>query len=282
MNEAETRAELIDPALKAAGWGVVEGSRVRREYVITPGRIEGRGRRGQPLKADYVLEYRNTKLAVVEAKAYTAALTEGVAQAKDYAGKLAVRFTYATNGHGIYAIDLQSGDEGEVAAYPTPEELWARTFAEPNAWRDRFAAVPHEDKGGSHPGRYYQDIAVDRVLEAIANGRDRILLTLATGTGKTFIAFQIAWKLFHARWNLSGEPTRRPRILFLADRNILANQAYNAFSAFPEDALVRIKPDDIRKKGKVPKNGSVFFTIFQTFMASNVAMVASTREAPQI
>ena len=100
-----------------------------------------------------------------------------------------------------------------------------------------------------------------------AKGRTRILLTLATGTGKTFIAFQIAWKLFHTRWNLSGNPTRRPRILFLADRNILANQAYNAFSAFPEDALVRIEPADIRKKGKVPKNGSLFFTIFQTFMS---------------
>ncbi len=118
-----------------------------------------------------------------------------------------------------------------------------------------------------HPGRYYQDIAIERALEAIAKGQNRILLALATGTGKTFIAFQIAWKLFHSRWNRSGQPTRRPRILFLADRNILADQAYNAFSAFPEDALVRIAPEDIRKKGKVPKNGSVFFTIFQTFMS---------------
>jgi type I restriction enzyme, R subunit len=105
------------------------------------------------------------------------------------------------------------------------------------------------------------------VLEAIAAGKQRILLTLATGTGKTFIAFQIAWKLFQSRWNLSREPSRRPRILFLADRNILANQAYNAFSPFPEDAMVRIEPDNIRKKGKVPKNGSLFFTIFQTFMS---------------
>ena len=118
-----------------------------------------------------------------------------------------------------------------------------------------------------HPGRYYQDIAIERALEAIAKGQNRILLALATGTGKTFIAFQIAWKLFHSRWNRSGQPTRRPRILFLADRNILADQAYNAFSAFPEDALVRIAPEDIRKKGKVPKNGSLFFTIFQTFMS---------------
>ena len=202
MNEAETRAEHIDPALKAAGWGVVEGSRVRREVTITPGRIEGLGRRGKGLTADYVLEYRNTKLAVIEAKAWNAALTEGVAQAKNYAGKLAVRFTYATNGQGLYAIDMQTGAEAETASYPTPDELWARTFAQEDAWRDRFAAVPYEDKGGSHPGRYYQDIAIERVLQAIAAKRDRILLTLATGTGKTFIAFQIAWKLFYARWKL--------------------------------------------------------------------------------
>ena len=267
MNEAETRAEHIDPALKAAGWGVVEGSRIRREYPITPGRIEGLGRRGKPLTADYVLIYRNTKLAVNEAKAWDEELTEGVAQAKNYAGKLAVRYAYSTNGRGIYGIDMQTGQEGELSCYPTPDELWNLTFAEENAWRDRFAAVPFEDKGGSHPSRYYQDIAVERVMEAIAGNQPRILLTLATGTGKTFIAFQIAWKLFYSRWNLSREPFRRPRILFMADRNILANQAYNTFSAFPEDALVRIDPADIRKKGKVPKNGSLFFTIFQTFMS---------------
>jgi type I restriction enzyme R subunit len=268
MNEAETRAEHIDPALKAAGWGVVEGSRVRREYLIAPGRIEGHGKRGKSICADYVLEYRNTKLAVVEAKAWDEELTEGVAQAKNYAGKLAVRFTYSTNGRGIYGIDMQTGKErDDIATYPTPDELWSMTFAKANEWRDRFAAVPYEDKGGSHPGRYYQDIAIERVLDSIAAKKERVLLTLATGTGKTFIAFQLAWKLFYSRWNLSREATRRPRILFLADRNILANQAYNAFSAFPEDALVRISPDDIRKKGKVPKNGSIFFTIFQTFMS---------------
>src|SRR5271165_322820 len=227
MNEAETRAEYIDPALKAAGWGVIEGSRIRREYPITPGRIEGQGRRGKPLTADYVLEYRNTKLAVIEAKAWDEALTEGVAQAKNYAGKMAIRYTYSSNGRGIYRIDMETGKEGETPKYPTPDELWNRTFAKADAWRDRFAAIPFEDKGGSHPGRYFQDIAVERAMEAIANKRQRILLTLATGTGKTFIAFQIAWKLFYSRWNLSREPTRRPRILFLADRNILADQAYN-------------------------------------------------------
>jgi type I restriction enzyme, R subunit len=267
MNEAETRAEHIDPALKEAGWGVAEGSRIRREYSITLGRIEGHGKRGRPLTADYLLEYRNTKLAIVEAKAWDEELTEGVAQAKNYADKLAIRFAYSTNGQDVYGIDMQTGAEAEQARYPTPDELWALTFAEANSWRDRFSAVPFEDKGGSHPSRYYQDIAVERVMQAIAVDQKRILLTLATGTGKTFIAFQIAWKIFHSRWNLSREPTRRPRILFLADRNILANQAYNAFSAFPEDALVRIAPDEIKKKGQVPTNGSIFFTIFQTFMS---------------
>ncbi|MBU0916171.1 MAG: DEAD/DEAH box helicase family protein [Gammaproteobacteria bacterium] len=272
MNEAETRAEHIDPALKAAGWGVVEGSRILREHAITQGRLQGGGKRTRADIADYVLVYRNTKLAVIEAKAWGKSHTEGVGQAKSYAAKLALRFTYATNGQAIYGIDMQQGTEGDVPAFPSPDELWAQTFAEANAWRDRFAAIPFEDKGGTWQGRYYQEIAIGRVLDAIAHGRDRILLTLATGTGKTFVAFQLAWKLFQSRWNLNdwkagGEPQRRPRILFLADRNILANQAYNAFSAFAEDALVRIEPDAIRKKGRVPKNGSVFFTIFQTFMS---------------
>jgi len=293
MNEAETRAEHIDPALKAAGWGVVEGSKILREYPITPGRIEGHGKRGKALTAGYVLVYRNRKLAVNEAKAWDKPLTEGVGQAKDYAGKMAVRFAYATNGEGIYQIDMGDGShgnnatdtspkshsshptEGEVARYPTPDELWAMTFAEADAWRDRFAAVRFPDKSGSWTIRFYQETSVNRVLERIVARQARILLTLATGTGKTSIAFQIAWKLFQARWNLiewnkSGEPTRRPRILFLADRNTLATQAYNdftSFAAFADDALVRIKPEDIRKKGSVPKNGSLFFTIFQTFMS---------------
>jgi type I restriction enzyme, R subunit len=275
MNEAETRAEHIDPALKAAGWGVVDGTRVRRDYWISPGRIEGQGRHGNPLRADYVLEYRNTKLAVVEAKAWNEELTEGLAQAKNYAEKMAVRYTYCTNGQGIYGIDMETGNEGELPVYPTPDELWNLTFAKKNAWRDRFAAVPYPDKSATWDIRFYQEISVNRVLESITNGRRRVLLTLATGTGKTSIAFQIAWKLFSARWNLTDwksgtEPTRRPRILFLADRNNLATQAYNdftSFAAFPDDAMVRIKPEEIRKKGRVPTNASVFFTIFQTFMS---------------
>lgn len=275
MNEAETRAEHIDPALKTAGWGVVEGSRIRREFPITLGRIEGLGRRGKPLTADYVLEYRNTKLAVIEAKAWDEETSEGVAQAKNYAGKLTIRHAYATNGRSIYAIDMETAKESDVLQYPTPDELWRLVFAKENAWRNRFAAIPFPDKSGTWAIRFYQEIAVNRILEAISDGKERVLLTLATGTGKTAIAFQIAWKLFNARWNLKASKgdiahDRRPRILFLTDRNTLADQAYNdftSFAAFSEDALIRIAPDSIKKKGRVPTNGSVFFTIFQTFMS---------------
>ncbi len=236
MNEAETRAELIDPALKAAGWGVVEASRVRRE-VITLGRLQGAGVRAAQDIADYVLTYRNHKLAVIEAKRRDLPDTEGVGQAKRYADKLQTRFAYSTNGAGIYQIDMTTGVEQHVAAYPTPDELWNRVFAKENAWRNRFAAIPYADKGGGWQVRYYQDIAVRRVLEAIAEGRSRILLTLATGTGKTDIAFQLAWKLFQSRWNLrdwhsGGEPTRRPRILFLADRNNHKNKRMRRNSPF--------------------------------------------------
>jgi type I restriction enzyme R subunit len=274
MNETETRAALIDPALKAAGWGVVEGSRIRMEYPINKGRLIGHGQRSKPDKADYVLQYKNRNLAVIEAKAKDKHYTEGVGQAKDYAGKLQVRFTFSTNGLQIYRIDMHKGQEGEVTSYPTPDELWEMTFGEQNklqplsaVWRDKLLSVPFEDRGGTWQPRYYQENAITKVLEAVANGQQRILLTLATGTGKTAIAFQIAWKLFQAKWNINKDGQRSPRILFLADRNILADQAFNAFSVFEEDALVRINPSDIKKKGRVPKNGSVFFTIFQTFMS---------------
>jgi type I restriction enzyme R subunit len=267
MNEAETRAELIDPQLKACGWGVVDDSKILREYPITAGKIQTGGIRAKKLTADYVLVYKGIKLAVVEAKSNHLGVGEGVAQAKQYAEKLSLQTTYATNGKEIYCICMETGTEGLVANYLTPDELWAKTFVVPNVWREKFSAVPYEDKGGTWQLRYYQEIAVKNTLEALANNQNRILLTLATGTGKTAIAFQIAWKLFQTRWNLKHDGGRRPRILFLADRNILANQAYNSFSAFSEDALVRISPKEISKKGSVPTNGNIFFTIFQTFMS---------------
>jgi type I restriction enzyme R subunit len=276
MNEAETRAELIDPQLKACGWGVVDNSKILREYHITAGQIKSGGIRGKKLTADYVLVYKGIKLAVVEAKSDQLDVSEGVAQAKQYAEKLSLQTTYATNGNEIYSICMETGKEGLAANYLTPDELWAKTFAVQNEWRDKFSAIPFEDKSGTWQLRYYQEIAVKNALEALANNQNRILLTLATGTGKTAIAFQIAWKLFQTRWNLTRDGSRRPRILFLADRNILANQAYNSFSSFPEDALVRISPKEISKKGSVPTNGNIFFTIFQTFMSGTDAEGNST------
>lgn len=285
MNESETRAELIDPKLKACGWGVVEGSKVLREYHITQGKIQTGGGRGKKEVADYVLVYKGLKLAVVEAKSDELEVGEGVMQAKKYAQKLQLETTYSTNGKAIYEICMKTGEEGLVTDFLSPEQLWNKTFPSTSSgqsaeeWREKFANVPFEDKSGSWQLRYYQEIAVQRTVEAIAQSKDRILLTLATGTGKTAIAFQIAWKLFQTRWNLKRDGSRRPRILFLADRNILADQAYNSFSAFPEDALVRINPKEIRKGGRVPTNGSIFFTIFQTFMTSSPERAKSISEA---
>lgn len=276
MNEAETRAELIDPKLKACGWGVVEGSKVLREFNITAGKIQTGGGRGKREIADYVLVYKGIKLAIIEAKSALQEVGEGVMQAKKYAEKLQLETTYSSNGKAIYQICMKTGVEGLVTDFLSPDLLWDKTFPSTGSgrdiameWREKFANVPFEDKSGTWQLRYYQEIAVKNTLEAVANGKDRILLTLATGTGKTAIAFQIAWKLFQTRWNLQRDGSRRPRILFLADRNILADQAYNSFSSFSEDALVRIKPIEIKKSGKVPTNGSVFFTIFQTFMTGS-------------
>lgn len=274
-NEADTRAELIDPKLTAAGWGVVDGSHIRRE-VIAPGRIMPGGKRGTAVSSDYVLSYRGRKLAVIEAKKESLSYTEGVRQAKDYAERLQCRIAYATNGHQLYLIDRLTGKESLVSDYFGPDALWNLSVPdeEPDfaaIWRRRFADIAFECKGDWVP-RYYQENAINNTLEAIAQGEKRILLTLATGTGKTCIGFQTAWKLFQSRWTVANQQSpdgtlRRPRILFLADRNILANQAFNDFGPFGEDALARIDPSEIRKKGVVPKNASVFFTIFQTFMS---------------
>ena len=275
MNEAETRAELIDPKIKEAGWGDVEGTIVRREFKITNGEIKPGGIRAGIIRADYVLIYKNRKLAVIEAKSDELPVSDGVSPAKDYAQKLKLLTAYSTNGKKIYEITFIKNEKGElvissekeVDTYPSPDELWERTFAHKNEWSKKFDSISFAPFGGNKEPRYYQEIAINNALDAIAEKQNRILLTLATGTGKTVIAFHLAWKLFNTRWNIQRDGKRLPRILFLADRNILANQAFNSFGAFEENALVRINTKDIRKKGAIPTNGSIFFTIFQTFMS---------------
>ena len=287
MNEAETRAELIDPALLAAGWGVVEGSRARRE-AIALGRLIGGGKRERARSADYLLTHRGRRLAVIEAKSDDKAAAEGVAQAKDYAKRLQCRFAYATNGRDIWRIDMETGAEGAVSSWPTPDALWAECCPAPDRWRDAFAAVPWATKGGAAAPRYYQQNAVERALGRIGAGERRILLTLATGTGKTVIAVQLAHKLFQARWSLSDwhDPagtSRRPRILFIADRKILAEQAMGKFTeygVFESAALAAVTAGEVAKRGGVPKNASVFFTIFQTGMTQGQEGLRFTEYPP--
>ena len=308
MNEAQTRFNKIDPKLRDAGWGIVPGSNilVEQSAYIAPGRITTNGNKN-PKKADYILEYKGMKLAVIEAKSDEKDVSEGVAQAKLYADALKIRYTYSTNGDEIWFIDMGIKDskgeyiipskEYDIDTFPTPQDLWQMTFPEENPWRDKFNLCALNRSGGRQP-RYYQEIAIKNVLEAVAKQRNRILLTMATGTGKTYTAFQICWKLTQTKWNIRRSEShlsslkdgrvstdedevntkgveRAPRILFIADRNILANQAINDFDQFPEDAMCRVTPKELKKNNyKVPTARNLYFTIFQTMMTSPNAQKA--------
>ena len=269
MNESDTRRKKIDPKLKEALWEVTPDSAIYTEQsaynTFAPGKISASAERN-PKKIDYLLVYKGLKIAIVEAKKDELDVSEGVPQAKEYAERMNIRFTYSCNGDKIWAIDMQTGEEGFVDAFPTPQELWERLYPENNPLRDKLNAVPFNRDGGKSP-RYYQEIAVNNVMNAISRKQDRVLLTLATGTGKTYIAFQICWKIFKAHWNVDGTE-RLPRILFLADRNILSNQARNDFGQFDENAMCRITPESIAKSKGVPKGPSIYFSIFQTMMTS--------------
>ena len=282
MDETATRRKKIDPALYAVGWEQVPESEILTEQraYLTPGQVSSVPQNRHPKKADYILEYKKKKLAVIEAKSDEKHVSEGIEQAKLYAELLHIRYTYATNGDQIWQIDMGVKDEngtylvpsteGPVDKFPTPQELWQMTYPEHNVWRDRFNACPLNRGGGREP-RYYQEIAIDRVLEAVANNKKRILLTMATGTGKTYTAFQICWKLYTTNWNTRGTDNK-PRILFISDRNILANQAKNDFEQFPEDAMERVTPDlihDKKHRDRLPTARHLYFTIFQTVMCED-------------
>ena len=268
MNEANTRAELIDRQLRKAGWdtSVNQSVMIYREYRIQ-GEPVSKNKQKSSRKADYVLYYNSKMLAVIEAKRATLNVTEGVAQAKLYAEKLRLNMCYAANGKSIYQINRSTGEEHEVNMFPSPDELWSISGDRSNVWDRRFGEIPFSRDSKNFKPRYYQEIAVKKILEKIATGDKRILLTLATGTGKTHIAFQIAWILFKSRWTIEGDMKRRPRILFLADRNILVDQAYVSFSKFEEQALTRINPSNKSKHESIPKNGNVFFATYQSLMS---------------
>jgi len=256
-NEADTRAELIDPQLNAKEW--ITGT-VVREYVFTDGRKTIGGGRGKQLKADYLLKHNNTSLALIEAKRERLHPTQGLEQVKDYAQKLRLPIVFSTNGHKIYKFDMRTGRGDYVDNYPTPQELYQELYFQ-NPTKDKLLSEPFHSTGGMKP-RYYQEIAINKTLEAISENKNRILLTLATGTGKTYIAFQIAYKLFMAKWNRSNKD-RRPKILFLADRNVLVDQAMNTFNPMEND-IIKIDGSEIkRRNGVVPTNANVFFAIYQ-------------------
>jgi type I restriction enzyme R subunit len=256
MNEADTCRKFVVPALQAAGWDTDPHS-IAEQRTFTDGRVIPLGsgakrRRGK--RADYLLRYTSYfALAVVEAKAHYKHPADGLQQARDYASVLGLRFAYSTNGAGIVEADLQTGHERPLTSFPTPDELWSRlSVPQPVAARLLTPTYRHPQR----TLRYYQEIAINRAVQAILEGKDRTLLTLATGTGKTVVAFQICWKLWEAKWNRKGQP-RRPRILYLADRNILIDQPLRREFAPFADAAIKIEG------GHAPRSREMYFAIYQ-------------------
>tara|TARA_Y100001968_G_scaffold272040_1_gene264053 strand:+ start:729 stop:3170 length:2442 start_codon:yes stop_codon:yes gene_type:complete len=228
LTERDICSKFITPALTRAGWDLQ--TQIREEKSFTAGRIIVRGRlhaRGQRRRADYVLSYqKNQPIAVIEAKDNTHAPGDGMQQALSYSDALDVPFVFTSNGDGFVFHDRTGlSDQTETSLsldeFPTPGELWQRYCQYKGIGQAEQPIIeePYYDDGSGRTPRYYQTIAINRTVEAIARGQDRILLVMATGTGKTFTAFQIIWRLWKA-----GE---KKRILFLADRNVLVNQAKN-------------------------------------------------------
>ncbi len=261
-SESDTRSKFIDPMLYAQGR---EESQITRERYFTDGRKLPGGKRGKRSFVDYLLKDYGINLAIVEAKKYWLPPTEGLEQVKEYGKKLGVRWVYSTNGQEIYEWDRDAGIGNLIAAFPSPSDLYERYTDEYATIRQQILSIPYYIDSSKRP-RYYQDLAITRALSAIAAGEERILLTLATGTGKTYIAFQIAYKLLQARWSKHGF-NRRPRILFLADRNILIEQAINTFNPLEKDCKWIRGKEIKRALWKVPTNANIFFAIYQAIIA---------------
>ncbi|MGH6710464.1 MAG: EcoAI/FtnUII family type I restriction enzme subunit R [Bradyrhizobium sp.] len=259
--EADTCRKFVVPKLLAAGWDA-EPHSIAEQRSITDGRIVPVGKgfiRKPPKRVDYLLRYaRDFNLAVVEAKASYKTAADAVQQARAYAEMLGLKFAFATNGPDIIEIDYFAGKETRVADYPTPDQLWERYqigtgISSPGLGNQLLAPFNHDQQKGE---RYYQQIAINRTVEAVLKGQDRLLLTMATGTGKTYVAFQICWKLWSSRWNRNSE-YRRPRILYLADRNILVDQPKDGLFAAFGDARFKIE------SGEVVQSREMYFAIYQ-------------------
>src|SRR3989344_6532793 len=263
MTEDDTRANYIDLKLNQLGWADTQsGARIYRQKNFTNGRIMASGKRGKQGYNDYLLTYKNKRIGIIEAKKASDHPTKGLQQAKDYAEMQNVRFVYSTNGKEVYEFDMLTGRGDYVDNFPAPKALLDRVVARPSPVLDKLLAVPFNRQAGYDP-YYFQENAINAVVEAIAGGKQRILLTMATGTGKTFTAFQIVWKLYEARWNRRGDD-RRPRVLYLTDRNILiGSQTMRDFNPLEEHS-VKIDGAEIRRRGgNIPTNANVFFAIYQ-------------------
>jgi hypothetical protein len=275
-SEADTCRKLVVPLLQAAGWDS-EPHSIAEQRTVTDGRIVPVGKgfiRKPPKRVDYLLRYRRDfPLAVVEAKAAYKHAADGLQQAKHYAEMLGLKFAYATNGHDILEFDYTTGLELTRTDYPAPDELWQRyrTAAgiRDQAVADRLLTPFNHDVGKGE--RYYAQIAVNRTMEAILKGQRRLLLTMATGTGKTVVAFQLCWKLWSSRWNRTGE-FRKPRILYLADRNILVDQPKDGIFAAFGDARYKIE------SGEVVHSREMYFAIYQALAEDERRVVARIEE----
>ena len=261
-NEADTCRKFVVPKLQAAGWDN-EPHSIAEQRTFTDGRIVVRGNkteRRKPKRADYLLRYtRDFPIAVTEAKAEYKKAADGLQQVKEYAEILDLKFAYATNGREIIEFDFLTGIERVVETFPTPAELWARLMAAQKLATDTVERLltPFNLSNGKIP-HYYQRIAIDRAVRAILTGKKRVLLTMATGTGKTVVAFQICWKLWSSKWNAKGDPTRKPRILYLADRNFLVDDPKDkTFAAFG-DARHKIEG------GLVVHSRELYFATYQS------------------
>lgn len=258
LTEADTCRKYVLPKLHAAGWS---DDQISEQRTFTDGRIVVAGnkvsRRPQK-RADYLLRYtRDFMIAVIEAKAAYKNAGDGLQQAKEYAQILGLKFAYATNGHGIVEHDFLTGLERDLDAFPAPSELWQRLRKSEGIESEEVATrflTPSYHLSGKSP-RYYQEIAINRAVQAVLQGKPRILLTLATGTGKTIVAFQICWKLWSSRWNRIGEH-RRPKILYLADRNVLIDDPKDKIFAPFGDARWKIE-------GEAVKGREMYFAIYQ-------------------
>lgn len=265
--EADTCRKEVIPKLVEAGWDRAPYA-INEQRTFTDGRIVfvgGKARRGRQKRADFILRYRSDfPIAVVEAKSKYKHAADGLQQAREYAEILGLKFAYSTNGHQIFEIDYTTGVEREVSNYPSPEELWTRFSAAERLTaeiRDHLLSPTYPDK--SKPLRYYQEIAVNRAVQAVLQDRKRVLLTLCTGAGKTAVAFQICWKLWNGGWNGKGT-NRKPKILFLADRNVLVDDPKDKdFSVFG-DARFKISG------GEISKGRDIYFAIYQA-IAGNEA-----------